>query len=167
MAISVEHIHQRSFIQWARVQSVSNFRGAFGLPYAQPGETLFDYIHATPNGGKRDQKTKIVNGRKITYSPEGVRLKSEGVKAGVHDLQLTAPLNGYCGLWIELKAPPAATEKPGTVSKEQKEFGYRMLRAGYAVAYCWGCNEIEDAIKAYFKDDEKSLKRFAIPKYKR
>lgn len=164
---NIEHQHQVQFIRWCKAQRVDIKSTPFFLPFAEPKETIADYIFAIPNGGKREQKTKVIRGQKRQYSPEGVRLKLEGCKAGVHDLMLPAPIWGYSGLYIETKKPVSKDYANPTVSTEQKEFGERMLRAGYAVAYCWGFNQMVDAITAYFKGDHETLKTFAIPRASR
>ena len=49
-------------------------------------------LHHIPNGGKRGKV-------------EAARLKAAGVKAGIPDICLPIPRNGYGALYIELKAP--------------------------------------------------------------
>lgn len=47
-------------------------------------------LYHVPNGGKRNPA-------------EAARFKAMGVKAGVPDLCLPVPMNGYAGLYIEMK----------------------------------------------------------------
>lgn len=110
----IEHQHQCALIDWARRQK---------LPEAADinlGSVVADYLLAIPNGGRRDMR-------------ESVRLKKEGVKAGVSDLLLALPRSGKCGLWLELKAPG---NKP---TLKQTQWMDRMQLAGYAAhcAYDW------------------------------
>lgn len=49
-------------------------------------------LHHIPNGGARSKAT-------------AGRLKAEGVKAGIPDICLPVPKNGYGALYIELKVP--------------------------------------------------------------
>ncbi len=50
------------------------------------------FFFAVPNGGRRDKVT-------------GAKLKAEGALAGVADLILLIPKNGYASLCIEMKTP--------------------------------------------------------------
>lgn len=54
------------------------------------GHPLERYAWHTPNGGKRNAR-------------EAARLKAMGVKAGVPDVFVAIPMNGWSGLFIELK----------------------------------------------------------------
>jgi len=69
-----------------------------------------------PNGGSR----------KNAY--EGWRLKEQGVKSGVSDLNLPVARGGYFGLWIEFKASPPNNSP---VSDSQKEWIDLMQGQGY------------------------------------
>lgn len=99
---SIEHEIQKAYFKWASMQKV-------------PG---LDLLHANANGGHRHLLT-------------AVKLKSEGVKAGVPDVYLPAPRGGFCGLAIEFKAPD------GNPSKEQRERMNRMQQEGWCVTLCW------------------------------
>jgi hypothetical protein len=80
-------------------------------------------VFAIPNGG----------GRKIT---EAVRLKAEGVLAGVPDLFIAAPVGEYHGLFIEMKR-----KTKSRVSDVQKgmlsDLGDRLYRTHVA----YGCDD--------------------------
>ena len=71
-------------------------------------------IFAIPNGGIRNIRT-------------AVRLKKEGVLAGVPDLFLPVARGKFNGLFIELK-----TDK-GVLSPSQKIMGENFMGLGYAV----------------------------------
>jgi len=73
---------------------------------------------AVPNGG----------GRTIR---EGVKLKMEGVQAGVPDLHLPIARGGYFGLWLELKA------KKGTLQDNQVDWLRFLDSQGYLVDVHW------------------------------
>jgi hypothetical protein len=116
----VEHQHQVALIQWAqRVR----------LPDAadvEPGASIACYLLAISNGGARPSRTRIdPTGKTVRYSPEGARLKAEGVKPGASDLLLPLRRDGFFALWLELKAPGK------TPTKEQDAWIRRMRRAGY------------------------------------
>ncbi len=88
-----------------------------------PEELLF----AIPNGGVRNIAT-------------AVRLKREGVRAGVPDLFLAAPGKSTHGLFIELKAG-----KAGRVSESQRQMLNLLESHGYN---CAVCRTLEQAIEA-------------------
>jgi len=71
-------------------------------------------LFAIPNGGLRNIRT-------------AVRLKKEGVLAGVPDLFLPVARGKFHGLFIELK-----TDK-GVLSPSQKVMGENFMGLGYAV----------------------------------
>lgn len=81
---------------------------------------LAKWAFAVPNGGARSKVTAAI-------------LKAEGVLAGVPDVLVPVPINGYHGLFIEFKH---GSNKP---SPEQQEFLERMISFGYccAVVYDW------------------------------
>lgn len=124
----MEDDEQMAVIEWA-----SNFVYFDGVP-------LSEYIHHSPNGGKRETKT---NAAGQTYCPEGVRLKKMGTKAGFPDLFLYIPRGGYCGLFIEMKV------KGGSTSAEQRAIHKRMTAIGYYTAVCFGSVETINLIKKY------------------
>lgn len=71
-----EHRIQAALFKWSRLAS-SRY----------PGLRL---MFAIPNGGARDAIT-------------GAMLKAEGVKPGVPDIFLPVPVNGFHGLFVEMK----------------------------------------------------------------
>lgn len=83
-----------------------------------------------PNGGHRHKAT-------------AVRLKREGVKAGVPDIYLPVPRGAYAGLWIELKSAK------GSLSELQRWWVARLRGQGYAVGVCYGWEQARDAIVEY------------------
>lgn len=99
---------------------------------AYPDLKLF---FAVPNGGKRPTR----NG----FSPEAVRLKRSGVRAGVSDYILLSARGGFHGLVLELKA---GKNKP---TKEQQAFLESAAAAGYKAAWCSGWDTAREIILAY------------------
>ena len=84
-------------------------------PESEEQKALFDWWQRTPyarhfvmyhipNGGRRD---------KIT----GARLKAEGVVAGVPDVFLASPRQGFHGLYIEMKRQRGGTAPSGRVPR--------------------------------------------------
>lgn len=85
-----------------------------------------------PNGGKRN-------------AAEAARFKAMGVKAGVPDLCLPVPMNGYAGLYIEMKY---GKNKP----TDTQEMWIRALRQqGYKVVVCYGGMEATKELETYLQ----------------
>jgi len=80
-------------------------------------------IAAIPNGEQRSKTT-------------GVKLKAEGVLAGIPDLIIAMPNGG--SIWVEMKT------KSGKLSTVQKEVHSRLEYLGHTVIIGYGAN---DAIK--------------------
>lgn len=96
-------------------------------------------IHAIPNGGARGNDS---NTNKI----RGAMLKAEGVRKGVPDIFFPCPMNGFHGLYIEMKV---ADRTKGRVSEEQKWFIDELVKQGYHCAVCYGAEEAKDVIRKY------------------
>jgi hypothetical protein len=111
-----EDIEQQRLVSWAMYYKLPC------LPHIEKGATVSDYLYAIPNGGKRNVK-------------EAARFKTQGVKAGVSDLHFPLPLDGYSGLWIEMKQKD---RKKASVSDSQQKWLERMEKAGHSVAVCYG-----------------------------
>lgn len=79
----------------------------------------------------------------VTRSP-GARLKAEGVVAGVPDVFLASPRQGFHGLYIEMKR-----QKGGRLESSQKDIIARLRQAGYRVEVCKGWWEAREAIENY------------------
>jgi hypothetical protein len=82
-------------------------------------------IAAIPNGGDRT-------------ASERVKLNSEGVLAGMPDLCVLEPLNGFHGLFVEMKT------KDGVVSGKQSKIGLQLNARNYL---CLVARSAQDAIK--------------------
>ena len=89
-------------------------------------------LYAVPNGGRRDAIT-------------GARLKAEGVRSGILDLNLDVARGLYHGLRIELKRPGAINN----TSDAQDEVIVYLRKAGYLVAVCDDPEKCINIIKAY------------------
>jgi PhoPQ-activated pathogenicity-related protein len=111
---NLEHIEQVALIEWFRLQH----------------PILQKCLWAIPNGGIRNIRT-------------AVKLKKEGVTAGVSDLFLMIPKAGFHGMFIEMKA------KKGIVQANQKEFLSIAQAMGYKGVVCFGFDEAKIAISDY------------------
>ena len=110
-----EDAEQKALIQWARLEKI-----------------VGDHIFAIPNGGKRNKK-------------EAIRLKAQGVKAGVSDLFLPLAHGGHFGLWIEMKS------SLGKLTDTQEEWLLKMEKQGYEIAVCYNWLQARDTIKRYIQ----------------
>ena len=111
---SEEHLAQSLLIQWFRIQ------------YPLLAKCLF----AIPNGGARHIGTAI-------------KLKAEGVTAGVSDLFLMIPSNGKHGLFLEMK------KKDGKLQQNQAEFLNLAESMGYGAEVAFGFEDGVEKIKKY------------------
>lgn len=71
-------------------------------------------------------------------------MKAEGVVAGVPDVFLASPRQGFHGLYIEMKR-----QRGGTVQATQKELITALRQAGYRVEVCMGWWEAREVIENY------------------
>lgn len=115
MSIPTEHDEQVALVTW------------FSRAYPCWNHLLW----ATPNGGSRNRI-------------EAAKLRKEGVRRGVPDLFLALPLNGFHGLFIEMKR-----QKGGTVSPEQKAMLKALTEQGYIAQIARGCDEGKSIINHY------------------
>jgi len=88
---------------------------------------------AVPNGGSRNLL-------------EAAKLKQMGVVAGVADLLLLTPRNGYGCLCIELK-----DGKRGRQSQAQHEWELAALSAGNKYVICRSVDEFMKEVTAYLE----------------
>jgi hypothetical protein len=112
--MTTEHAEQVATVTWFRYQ------------YPKYAKCLW----AIPNGGARHIGT-------------AVKLKAEGVVAGVPDLFLMIPKNGWHGMFIEMKI------KGGKLQENQKEFMGLAILLGYQSVVCYGFDDAKNAITAY------------------
>jgi hypothetical protein len=90
-------------------------------------------IYHVPNGGHRH---KLV----------AIKLKEQGVKAGVPDLVLPMARGGYFGLYMEFKAMPPFD---AAVSASQDSYIQALTEQGYLALVCRGHIDALEALRAY------------------
>lgn len=90
------------------------------------------WIYHIPNGGSRN-------------ALEAANLKRQGVKAGVPDLCLPVPKNGFHGLYIEMKHGKNKT------TEKQEAWLQALREQGYYAAVCYGAQEAQDLIAGYLQ----------------
>lgn len=91
-----------------------------------------------PNGGKRDAR-------------EAARFKAMGVKAGVPDLCLPVPRDGFAGLYIEMKYGKNNT------TKAQEEWIEELRQQGYKVVVCYGGESATGELENYLRKERTVL----------
>lgn len=94
------------------------------------GRPIADYLHHSPNGGKRGIR-------------EAARFKAMGTRAGFPDLVLLIPAEPFHALFIELKT------STGTVSVVQKDYHRLLTEQGYRVEECYSTESAINVIKNY------------------
>lgn len=89
-------------------------------------------LFAIPNGGHRNKQVAL-------------KLKEEGVRAGVLDLFFPEARGGYFGLWIEMKV------RPNRPSPEQLARLQQHLADGYYAAVCYGHEQAQVLLLWYLE----------------
>lgn len=98
---------------------------------------VYQHTFAIPNGAH-----KTYNGRR--------KFQKEGLKAGVPDLFVALPMNGYSGLFIEMKRVNGNNPGP-----QQRTWLNRLSDAGYKCVVCKGCDMAIEAVKEYLDIEKK------------
>lgn len=94
-----------------------------------------ELLYHIPNGGKRNAR-------------EAARLKREGVKSGVPDINLPIPRGMYYGLWVEMKS------EKGKPTKSQEKWIKSLRDWGHYVAVCHNWEEAKNEIIKYLCMDK-------------
>ncbi len=130
--IPTEHAEQVVYISWFKRQ------------YPMYEKAIF----ANPNGadisGYSTKGLSVAAVKAIKIN----KLKDEGFKPGVSDIQLTVPRGGYHGLWVELKR---ANGKEKDVSKDQMDHIVLMRKLGHKAEWAAGAEEAIEITKAYMR----------------
>lgn len=121
--MNLEHEHQKALIHWWAIEA-----GIRGID-----ERVLTSI---PNQGR---------GGGWKAARRGAWMKAEGLRAGMPDLILFVPSQGYHGLAIELKAPV----KTARMSDSQKEMKAVLESQGYVHRTCFGWDAAREAIMGY------------------
>ena len=120
-----EHDEQAALFKWAQYHEAA-------LPELR-------MMYAVPNGGLRDVRVAR-------------KMKAEGVKAGVLDINLDVPRGGYHGLRIEMKY---GKNKP---TEKQRMWMDRYKSYNYKVEVCYNWIDAKNAILAYLGDSDGTAK---------
>jgi hypothetical protein len=114
-----EDDEQLAFFEWVAYQHLDN-------------KPLSDVCWATPNGGNRDTR-------------EAARMKKQGTKSGVFDVQLAVPAGGFHGLFIEFKVGD------NKMSEEQVKFKVAVTSEGYLCVVCYSCEDAIEEVTRYLR----------------
>jgi hypothetical protein len=114
-----EHSEQVALFEWATWQ-------------INLGVEALQWMYAIPNGGLRNKTT-------------GAKLKAEGVKAGIPDICLPCPAQGYHGLYIEMKADG------GKPTPSQVEYLMKLNEYGYLGQIANGFDGAKEIICKYLE----------------
>lgn len=115
-----EHTEQAALFEWAEINE------------SRYPELCM--LYAVPNGGHRHKSVAI-------------KLKAEGVKAGVWDISLDVARGQYNGLKIEMKFGK------NQLTEEQRFWGSKYKIAHYQTAVCWSWTEAASRILWYLDYD--------------
>ena len=88
---------------------------------------------AIPNGGKRTPA-------------EGAHQRALGLTAGIPDIFMAIPSDGFNGMFIELKRPS------GILTENQAQTIEWLGSEGYKCVICYSVTEAIDQVKDYLKD---------------
>lgn len=112
-----EDVEHEQVMSWARIQK---FRGG----------KVADFLHHSPNGGKRSKS-------------EAAKFKRMGTQAGFPDFWCYVPLGGFHGLYVELKA------HDGKLSPQQRLMLAKLEEQGYCCKVCYGFEQAKREICKY------------------
>lgn len=122
-----EHSDQVALFRWAALQANR---------YPQ-----LRLMFAVPNGGIRSKAT-------------AAKLKAEGVKAGIPDVCLPVPIDGFGACYIEMKRAKEKGKPAGRESQAQKDMRKALSDAGNYAVVCFGWEDAKDALLWYMNADQ-------------
>lgn len=120
---ALEHEEQAAIFAWAKIEARRDPR--------------LELLHAIPNG------------MAVSSIAEASRAKRTGRKAGVPDMCLPVPAQGYHGLYIELKRTGGT---PCDVKPEQSRWLAALNGHGYRAVVAYGWEEAVESITAYLRE---------------
>lgn len=109
---------------------------------------LRDHLFAIPNGGSRHPK-------------EAMKLRLQGVKAGVADLFIPYPVPPYAGMFIELKR---AFPRRGKLTELQAQFLNKMASVGYATCVAYSASEAWTVAMQYLDGEFEQQVKYDVTK---
>lgn len=106
------------------------------------------------------QTIQLLRGFVMKFDNEGRRnvvqaavAKRMGLLPGTSDLFIARPINGYPGLWLEVKQnrPYTPSERAKDTWKRQEAFQERMRSVGFAAHFCFGAENGIEIITNYIR----------------
>lgn len=85
-------------------------------------------------------------GSKWSRAKQGARIKALGYIAGTLDIFIPVPLNGFHGLFIEMKRKDG-----GSIQENQRDMSNKLTLTGYKVVFCKGFEEAKAEFLKYIK----------------
>lgn len=123
--IPTEHEEQVALFQWAEIMKKR---------YPELG-----LMFAIPNANPLN---------KFGGHAVAIYMRSEGLRAGVPDIFLPVPRNGYHGLFIEMKR-----QRGGRLLPPQEGWLGELAAQGYKVSVCNGWEKAMELIEMYLVED--------------
>lgn len=117
-------------VDWEGIEQTALFKW-IDLQYPQESKLIYH----VPNGGHRHKAT-------------AGKLKGQGVRAGMPDINVDIARGGYFGLRIEFKATPP---HDAAVSPKQRDALQLLTERGYLAIICRGAHDAQEQIRAYFR----------------
>ena len=124
-SVPSEHAEQSALFQWAELNRRK-----------YPALKL---LYAIPNGGHR-------------HIAVALKLKAEGVKAGVPDICLPIARRGLHGLYIEMKK-----RSGGVLSQKQADWMLNLVEQNYSYAVAYGFEDAKRIIEDYLRKAEEAI----------
>lgn len=144
-AAGTEHAHQRALFAWA------NCAALYGVAFADRDEAYdmrtrdaLRLIVGNPYPIPPLARLYAIHNQGHGDAIRGARAKAEGTKAGVPDVCLPYPLDGYAGLYVELKKKRAKD-----TSAKQDEWIDYLNSVGYQAVAVVGWLNARHAIVNY------------------
>lgn len=117
-------------VDWEGIEQTALFKW-IDLQYPQESKLIYH----VPNGGHRHKAT-------------AGKLKGQGVRAGMPDINVDIARGGYFGLRIEFKATPP---NDAAVSPKQRDALQLLNERGYLAIVCRGAHDAQEQIRAYLR----------------
>lgn len=111
--------------------------------------TFFDYCRWK---GKVDQRYNMIFHvpNESKSSPQRrISMKRAGLKAGVPDIVVAVPAQGWGALFMEMKV------KPNKPTEAQEQWIHDLNKIGYRAQVVWSASEAIQVLECYFKGENK------------
>ncbi len=128
--LPTEHQEQVAYVKWFKTQ------------YPKYEKAIF----SNPNGAHLSGSSTKGFSRAAVIGIKMKKMKAEGFKTGVSDVQLTVSRGGYHGLWVEMKR---VNGKEKDVSSDQMSHIILMRELGHKAEWAAGAEEAIKITKAY------------------